>query len=148
MNKAAQIVINHCIQTKIGVVVFGWNDGQRQNINLGKKTNQSFVQIPTAKLKARIAQLCEQYGLDFVETEESYTSQSSFLDGDELPKYGEKPTGWKPDARRLANASLSGKRTKRGLYRTAKNWYINADCQGVAKRINPVEKSMVIVSVN
>ena len=132
INKAARIVINHCIQKKIGVVVFGWNDGQRQNINLGKKTNQSFVQIPTAKLKARIAQLCEQYGLDFVETEESYTSQSSFLDGDELPKYGEKPTGWKP----------AGKRTKRGLYRTAKNWYIHADCQGAANIIKKVSRTL------
>ena len=55
-----------------------------------KKNNQKFVQIPTAKLKNRIEQLCEQYGIEFVETEESYTSKASFLDTDELPKYGEK----------------------------------------------------------
>ncbi|GFZ97433.1 hypothetical protein CYANOKiyG1_08640 [Okeania sp. KiyG1] len=62
--------------------------------NMGAKNNQKFVQIPTAKLKERIAQLCSRYGIKFIETEEFYTSQSSFLDDDELPKYGEKPDGW------------------------------------------------------
>ena len=71
VNKAARIVINHCWDYQIGIVVFGWNKGQRQAINLGKKTNQKIVQIPTARLKDRIAQLCELYGMQFVETEES-----------------------------------------------------------------------------
>ena len=91
VNKAARKVINHCIKNHIGTVVFGWNKGQRQNINLGSKTNQKFVQIPTARLKDRIAQLCEYYGIQFVETEESYTSKASFLDNDVLPTFGEKP---------------------------------------------------------
>ncbi|CAD5930015.1 Transposase [Planktothrix agardhii] len=89
---------------------------------MGAKTNQKFVQIPTSRLKDRIAQLCEQHGIRFVETEESYTSKASFLDLDLLPKFGEKPEGWQP----------SGKRVKRGLYRTADNWLINADCNGAA----------------
>jgi IS605 OrfB family transposase len=90
-NKAARIVINHCIDHKIGTVVFGWNVGQKDSINLGSKTNQKFVQVPTARLKNRIAQLCEQYGIKFVETEESYTSKTSFLDNDVLPTFGAKP---------------------------------------------------------
>jgi putative transposase len=87
VNKAAKLVLNHCLQNQIGTVVFGWNKGMRQEINLGSKTNQSFVQIPTARLKDRISQLCEQHGIQFVETEESYTSKASFLDSDELPKW-------------------------------------------------------------
>jgi putative transposase len=128
VNKAARIVIDHCLQHGIGTVVFGWNKGQRQNINLGAKTNQKFVQIPTARLKTRIAQLCEQYGLRFFEAEESYTSQASFVDDDFLPTFGEKPEGWKS----------SGKRTKRGVFRTAMNWYINADCNGAANILRKV----------
>jgi hypothetical protein len=62
---------------------------------MGRKNNQQFVQIPTARLKERIAQLCEQYGICFLETEESYTSKASFVDGDFLPTLGEKPEGWK-----------------------------------------------------
>jgi len=105
--------------------VFGWNKGNKDSINIGTKNNQKFVQIPTAKLKDRIAQLCEQYGIRFEETEESYTSQGSFIDNDVLPTYGEKSQEWK----------ASGKRVKRGLYRTANNWYINADCNGAANII-------------
>jgi putative transposase len=128
VNKAARLVIDRCLTHGIGTVVFGWNKGQRQNINLGAKTNQKFVQIPTARLKTRIAQLCEQYGLRFFEPEESYTSQASFVDDDFLPTFGEKPEGWKS----------SGKRTKRGVFRTAMNWYINADCNGAANILRKV----------
>lgn len=122
VNKAARKVLNHCLENKIGVVIFGWNKGHKDSANMGKKTNQKFVQIPTSRLKERIAQLCEQYGIKFVETEESYTSKASFVDLDLLPIFGEKPEGWAP----------SGKRIKRGLYRTLKGWLINADAQGAA----------------
>ena len=129
VNKAARLVVNHCIKNKIGVIVFGWNKGQKNSTNMSKKTNQKFVQIPTARLKARIAQLCEQYNIKFVETEESYTSKASFVDRDFLPTIGEKPEGWKE----------TGRRVKRGLYRTgAKNWYINADCNGAANILRKV----------
>ena len=120
VNKAARKIINHCLKNRIGTVVFGWNKGQKNSANMGSKTNQKFVQIPTSRLKDRINQLCEQYGLRFVETEESYSSKASFVDNDLLPTFGEKPEGW------LA----SGTRIKRGLYRTAQGWLINADCNG------------------
>ncbi len=128
VNKAAKRVIDHCVKNQIGTIVFGWNQGQKQESNLGSKNNQKWVQVPTARLKTRIQQLCEQYGIQFVETEESYTSKCSFIDGDYLPKYGEKPDNWKP----------SGKRVKRGLYRTALNWYINADCNGASNILRKV----------
>lgn len=128
VNKAARLVLNHCLQNQIGTVIFGWNKGMRQSINLGSKTNQSFVQIPTARLKDRISQLCEQYGIRFIETEESYTSKASFLDSDELPKFGEKTEGWKE----------SGKRVTRGLYRSTDGTKINADCNGAANIIRKV----------
>ncbi|MEG4628065.1 transposase [Microcoleus sp. AR_TQ3_B6] len=122
VNKTARKVINHCLNNQIGTVVFGWNKGQKNSANMGSKTNQKFVQIPTGRLKDRIAQLCGQYGLRFVETEESYSSKASFVDNDLLPTFGEKPEGWLP----------SGQRIKRGLYRTAQGWLINADCNGCA----------------
>jgi putative transposase len=121
-NKAARRVINHCIENRIGTVIFGWNKGQKDSIALGCKTNQKFVQIPTGRLKDRIKQLCEEHGIRFVETEESYSSKASFVDLDELPTFGEKPEGWQ----------ASGKRVKRGLYRTLEGWLINADCNGAA----------------
>lgn len=128
VNKAARLIINHCLKHGIGTVVFGWNKGQKQSIELGAKTNQKFVQIPTARLKERIEKLCLLYGLQFVETEESYTSKASFLDDDFIPKYGEKPNNWE----------ASGKRVKRGLYQSAAGYLINADCNGAANILRKV----------
>ncbi|MEH2310410.1 MAG: transposase [Nostoc sp.] len=128
VNKAARLILNHCLENKIGTIVFGWNEGQRQNINLGSKTNQKFVQIPTARLKDRISQLCQLYGLKFEETEESYTSKASFLDSDLLPTFGEKPEGWQE----------SGKRVKRGLYVCANGTKINSDANGAANILRKV----------
>ncbi len=128
VNKAARLVLNHCLENGIGRIVFGWNEGQKNGANMGRKTNQKFVQVPTARLKTRLAQLCELYGIELVVTEEANTSAASFVDGDSLPKHGEKPEGWKS----------SGRRVKRGLFRTAGNWYINADCNGAANIIRKV----------
>jgi putative transposase len=132
INKAARLIINHCVDNQIGTIVFGWNKRQKDGANMGAKTNQKFVQIPTGRLKDRIAQLAEQYGIKFVETEESYTSKASFVDLDVLPTFGEKPEGWQP----------SGKRIKRGLYRTANNQYINADANGAANIIRKVATTL------
>lgn len=128
VNKAAKIVIDHCIDNKIGSIVFGWNAGQKDSSKMGKKNNQKFVQIPTAKLKNRIEQLCEQYEINFIETEESYTSKTSFLDNDILPKFGEKPEGWKS----------SGVRITRGQFKTSTGIKVNADCNGAINIIKKV----------
>lgn len=120
VNKAAKLVIQHCLDNDIGTIVMGWNKGQKQSSNMGKKNNQKFVQIPTAKLKSRIEQLCNVHGIRYLETEESYTSKASSLDLDSIPVYGEKPARWKP----------SGRRVKRGLYRSASGIEFNADING------------------
>jgi putative transposase len=122
------------LKNRIGTIVFGWNKGNKDGIETGKINNQKIVQMPTARLKQRIAELCEQYGIQFVETEESYTSKSSFLDGDILPSYGEKPNGWK----------ASGKRTERGTYVTSKGEIINSDCNGAANIFRKVETQLGI----
>ncbi|MBZ8182017.1 RNA-guided endonuclease InsQ/TnpB family protein [Oscillatoria salina] len=132
INKAARLAINHCLENGIGCLVMGWNKGQKDGMNIGAKNNQSFVQVPTAKLKERIKQLCELYGIEFVETEESYTSQASFLDDDFLPTYGGKPISWKP----------SGKRINRGLYRSGNGSSINADCNGAANILKKVAATL------
>ncbi|MDY6902899.1 MAG: transposase [Cyanobacteriota bacterium] len=122
-SKAARFVINYCLNHGIGNIVFGWGQGVKTNSNLGGRNNQNFVQIPTARLKNRIQELAESVGIVFTETEESYSSKTSFLDGDFLPKYGgEKPPQWKP----------SGRRVTRGSYKTAQGKLISCDAQAAA----------------
>ena len=131
VNKAVRTIVNYCKNNQINVIVFGWNKVQKQEVNMGGKTNQSFVQIPTAKVKERLQQECDLRGWRFVDQDESYTSKSSFLDRDFLPvKVGEKPDNWQ----------TSGKRIKRGLYRSSTGLLINADTNGAG---NIIRKSKV-----
>ena len=72
------------------------------------------------------------YGIEFIETEESYTSQASFLDDDFLPTIGEKPERWK----------ASGKRIKRGLYQTQSGLLVNADINGASNILKKVTTTL------
>lgn len=134
VNKAAKYAVDHCLANDIGTIVIGWNDGIKDGANMGKQNNQQFVQMPLAKIKTRIEQLGLIYGIQVIQTEEANTSAASFLDGDSLPAHGEKPEGWK----------ASGKRTKRGLYRTAERFLINADLNGAANILNKVAGNLGI----
>ncbi|NER27865.1 MAG: IS200/IS605 family element transposase accessory protein TnpB [Symploca sp. SIO1C4] len=134
INKAARFIVNRCLTDGIGNLVMGWNKGMKNCSNMGKKNNQNFVLIPTGRLIKRLKQLCPEYGIVLTVTEEAYTSKASFLDGDSLPKHGEKPKSWNP----------SGKRVKRGLYQSAKGWLINADCNGAANIIRKVATQLGI----
>jgi putative transposase len=134
VNKAAKLIIDHCLKYGIGTLVIGWNEGFKSNANMGRLNNQKFVQMPLCKLKDRLKQLCDLHGIRFQETEESYTSKASFLDGDSLPKYGEKPEGWK----------ASGKRVERGLYRSANGSVVNADLNGAANILRKVASNLSI----
>ncbi len=134
INKAARLIIDHCLKYGIGTLVIGWNEGFKLNANIGHLSNQKFAQMPLGKLKDRLKQLCDLHGIRFVLTEESYTSKSSYLDGDSLPVYGEKPEGWK----------ASGKRVKRGLYQSADTSIVNADLNGSANILRKVASNLGI----
>jgi putative transposase len=123
LNKAAKLIIDHCITNKISKVIVGFNLGMKQEINIGSRNNQNFVQIPFHSFRGKLKALCERYGLTYQEQEESYTSKASALDGDDLPTY---------NADKPATYQFSGKRVKRGLYRTKDGHLVNADCNGAA----------------
>ncbi len=105
--------------------------------HLFRVPRNNFLRIPllqmgeyvNKRLIERLKQLCPEYGIVLTITEEAYTSKASYLDGDSLYKFGvseagrsPKPEEWKP----------SGQRVKRGLYKTACGWLINADANGAA----------------
>ena len=77
INKTARTIANYCINSGIGTVVFGWNQGIKQKSNMGKRNNQNFVQLPTAKLKERLRVVLTEIGVNFFETEESYSASGS-----------------------------------------------------------------------
>ena len=130
ISKACKKVIKFCLSRKIGILVVGHNKDFQRNSNLGKKNNQEFTSIPFRRIINKLEYLSKLNGIKFLEQEESYTSKASFLDNDEIPKYGQ---GKK--------IKFSGKRVKRGLYRSGKGILINADVNGA---LNILRKSKVV----
>ena len=77
LNKRARLIIDHCIAYKIERVIVGFNLGMKQEMNIGSRNNQNFVQIPFNTIGGKLKSLCERYGLFYLEQEESYTSKAS-----------------------------------------------------------------------
>lgn len=123
LNKAARIIINHCLSRHIGKLIVGYNPGIKQEINLGKSNNQSFVEIPFWQLRRKLEALCSRYGIEYLEQEESYSSLASFYDQDKMPVY---------NADNPRTHKFSGRRVKRGLYRTKDKHLVSADINGSA----------------
>ena len=101
-------------------IFVGKNVGLKSGISIGKKGNQNFVQIPYNKFISQLKYKCELRGIEVIEQEESYTSKASFIDCDVVPV-------WKNDGRKY---TFSGKRVKRGLYKSKNGKFINADVNG------------------
>ena len=132
MHKVSKKIINYCIDNNIGNIVIGKNEQWKTNINLGRKNNQNFTGIPFNRLINIIKYKAEVFGIKVLVTEESYTSKSSFLDLDTLPKFSDKPS---------VKPIFSGSRITRGLYKT-KNIVINADVNGAYNILRKVDSNL------
>lgn len=121
-------VLENLLSVGVESVVIGYNSGIKQRVNMGKRNNRKFVQIPIKQILDNLAYKCEQAGIRVVWTEESYTSKASFMDMDVLPVHGT------PGPR-----TFSGRRTMRGLYRTKDGRLINADLNGALNIIRKGE---------
>ena len=121
IKKTARIIINYCIKNDIGTVIVGYNSDFKRSVNIGKVNNQQFTQIPFGALREAIKNLCDQYNMNYIEQEESYTSKASFLDKDDIPTFNPSNN---------IKYKFSGRRIKRGLYKTLNGTIINADVNG------------------
>ena len=119
MNRISAHIINEAVKNNISKIFIGNNIDWKNEINIGRRNNQNFVNIPHTKLFNQLLYKGLLNGIEVIFTEESYTSKASFFDKDELPKYGESD-----------NHKFSGRRIKRGLYRDSKGNLWNADLNG------------------
>ena len=119
-HKASRYIVNQLVNQSINTLIIGKNDGWKQETNIGKKNNQNFVNIPHQMFINQLKYKCQLEGINVVEQEESYTSKVSFFDNDFIPTYQVNDELFKS----------SGKRIKRGLYKTKDNLLINADING------------------
>lgn len=124
LHKISKEVINYCVGLGIDTLIVGLNKEWKQNSNMFKSANQTFIQIPFDKFINKLQYKCEDVGINFIINEESYTSGTSFLD-DELP---------------IKENYDKSRRQFRGLFVSNNGTKINADLNGayqIMKKVFP-----------
>lgn len=121
LHKISKEIVRILKEERVSKLIFGHNKGQKTEINIGKRNNQNFVNIPYTKLINYLEYKCEDVGIEFELQEESYTSKASFLSNDNIPTYIEGGNN---------KYSFSGIR-RRGIYTDNKhNLKIHSDVNG------------------
>ncbi len=123
-HRISRLLIDYCIENNLGTIIIGYNDGWKQNINIGKKNNQKFVQIPFLRLINQVKYKSELIGITVITINENHTSKCSFLDNEEIRHHNK----------------YVGKRISRGLFRTSNGTLINADVNAgynIMKKVFP-----------
>jgi len=123
MHKVSRFVVNYCVKNNIGTIVIGKNNSWKQEINIGKRNNQNFVSIPHSNLIKMIEYKAEEVEINVICHEEAHTSKCSFLDNEAIKHHD----------------TYLGTRTKRGLFKTASGFLINADVNGA---LNIIKKAI------
>ena len=109
MHNTSTFIVKWCRENNIDTLVVGKNDTWKQK----KKGMQNFIFIPYEMLLGQLKYKCKNAGIKYIETNEAYTSGTSYLDDEEPTKenYNKK------------------RRIQRGLFQ-AKDILINADVNG------------------
>ena len=121
-HKISRSIIDFCMEHQCGTLILGVNLLWKQRSNMNKINNQNFVSMPITLLRTMITYKALNAGIRIIEQEESYTSKANLIANDRIPTYGVDDK----------DASFSGKRIKRGLYRCSNGMILNADCHAAA----------------
>ena len=121
-HKISRSIIDFCMEHQCGTLILGVNLLWKQRSNMNKINNQNFVSMPITLLRTMITYKALNASIRIIEQEESYTSKADLIANDRIPTYGVDDK----------DASFSGKRIKRGLYRCSNGMILNADCHAAA----------------
>ncbi len=124
LHKTSRFIIQYCLLHFIGHIVIGYNPQWKQAVNLGRRNNQNFVQIPFLRLVHLITYKAQLAGIKVTIQEESYTSKCSALDLENIGKH--------------EDHAYAGKRIHRGLFASALGLLINADVNGALNILRKV----------
>lgn len=137
VNKVVRFVVNLCVAGGIEIVCVGKIDFWKQQImklqalkyykgqrKSWRGSRQLFMMFPFKVFVKKLEEQLAVKGILFCTVKEDYTSQASFVDGDEIPfmKRGKN------------DHEFSGKRS-RGLYATSTGMVINADINGAYNQL-------------
>ena len=131
-HKATKRIIDYALNCGANTIIIGNNKGLKRSSNMGKRNNQNFIGIPHQVMVNMLEYKAQLAGINVIKTRESYTSQTSFLDGEKPCKqngnYVRKQKGLSPAKRRV----------RRGLFKSNKGTLINADVNGALQIIKKV----------
>lgn len=107
-------------------IIIGYNLNWKSKVNMGRKTNRRFYEIPYSKLLKKIK---DKFRSNLILNEESYTSKCDGLALADIKK----------------KDNYLGKRIRRGLYQSSVGKLINADLNGA---INIMRKCLKKKEIN
>jgi putative transposase len=133
-HKISRDIVRKALKDRIGTIIVGYNSGWKDSIQIGRRNNQIFVNIPFKSLISKLRYKCEMCGITFITNEESYTSKCDSLALEDIGQHDE----------------YLGKRVKRGLYQSSCGKLLNADVNGalniMRKVVGDSEMSRIIDS--
>jgi putative transposase len=139
LHQATAKIADQLQKLRVTDLAIGKNPQWKNQVSMGAKNNQSFVQIPHAKFISMLTQKLERIGITVKVGEESYTSKASFLNWDIIPTWAPGKAnpmlGGSP-----AQHKFSGQRVATKKYRAKDGTIIHADINGafnIARKVLP-----------
>ena len=123
IHKLTKFIVDWCVEHDIGTIVFGYNKNWKQEVNMSRRNNQIFTEIPYMEIIRETRYKAEELGIEVKEVDEAHSSKCSFLDGEPVEHHEE----------------YVGKRKTRSLYRSGSGKTIHAD---VNAAYNIIEKAI------
>ena len=145
-HKVSRLIIDRALDIRAGTVAFNKNPGWKQKVNIGKRNNQNFVNLPIQKIVDKTRYKGEEVGIKVIDHREDHTSKCSFL-GSESIKHHD---------------VYMGKRIHRGLFKCSvgidiSKWVgckkerildtINADVQGAYNGLRNVDPRFNVLDI-
>lgn len=142
VHKATKSIVDYALNCGATTIIIGKNKNWKRSTHLGKRINQNFIGIPHSRMIEILKYKANLKGITVITTNESYTSQTSFLDG-------EKPCKENGNYhRRLKRLSPINRRIHRGLFKTNDGTLINADVNGAYQIIRKVFSDVKFTQFN
>ncbi|MEH2028719.1 MAG: transposase [Nostoc sp.] len=131
LHQSTKMIVDEFLSLGVTHVSIGKNEQWKTHLNLGKRTNQNFTQIPHAKFIKMLTYKLERVGITVKVAEKSYTSKASAIDWDIIPTY---------QPNKKIKHLFSGRRVERAWYISSSGLKIHADVNGsfnIGRKSNP-----------
>lgn len=125
------MIIDYCKERNIGTIIIGYNEGWKEEIELGRQNNREFCHIPHRRILDTLRMKAEYLGMKFIVVEESYTSKTDHMAGEAMCHHDK----------------YLGRRVKRGKFVSSTGKIIHGDvngCIGMIRKANVIPDAVLI----